>query len=267
VPAVPAAAPALPVGVQRVTERASAGPALMHVHPHWADTLPWLSQGITPGGADMSLFGRAAVGAVVPRWLELPGALGCRAIVHARQVHRGHVLVHDDIPAGLHVAGDADGHITARPGILLAVSVADCVPVSIVAAGSRAVALLHAGWRSAAAGILERGVETIFARTGADSAALHVHLGPAICGECFEVGPEVPVQLGLATGAYTADADGRCRLDLRAELAGRAMACGVPAARISVSTFCTRCGDSPFFSHRGGCHERQIAVLGIRDDR
>jgi copper oxidase (laccase) domain-containing protein len=85
-----------------------------------------------------------------------------------------------------------------------------------------------------------------------------VHLGPAICGECFEVGPEVPEGLALAEPDAT-------HVDLRAELARRAAALGVAPARISISGFCTRHGDSPFFSHRGGCAERQVTVLAVRD--
>src|SRR5690606_18360795 len=90
-----------------------------------------------------------------------------------------------------------DGHATRAPGLLLAVSVADCVPVSLVDPERRAVALLHAGWRGAAAGILERGLEVLAERLLARPEDLHVHLGPAICGGCYEVGPEVHRALGL----------------------------------------------------------------------
>jgi polyphenol oxidase len=208
----------------------------------------------------MSLFGSSPAGVVLPRWLRLRRQLCCATIVHAHQVHGGDVRVHDRTGEGVLVAGDADGHVTARPGVLLAVSVADCVPIFLVAPRARAVALLHAGWRSAVAGILEHGIDVLLRVAGAEPGELHAHLGPAICGDCFEVGPEVPAALGIQAPE---DEAGRARIDLRAALAGRALARGMEAEHVSVSAHCTRCGDSPFYSHRAGCRERQLALLGV----
>lgn len=249
-------APALPDGVGVVTE--SAGPDGLYRHDGWAGALPWLVQGITGHGEDMSLYGNAPVGEVVGRWQRLRDELGCAVVIHARQVHEATVLVHDAVPAGMVVAPDADGHATARVGMLLAVSVADCVPVYLAAPDAGAIALLHGGWRGVAADILEHGISTMSRRFGIDRRQLYVHFGPAICGPCFEVGPEVPRALGLETSPLPT------HVDVRAALAHRAIACGVAADRITVSAFCTRHGDSPFFSHRGGCAERQVAVLAIR---
>jgi YfiH family protein len=247
--------PALPRGVERVAEEPDG--AGLHVHPGWADELPWLAQGVTGRAADMSLFGSAVAGDVLPRWQQLRDRLLCPAMVHSRQVHRDTVLVHDAVPAGILIARDADGHATRQHGLLLAVSVADCVPILLASPAARAVALLHAGWRGAAAGILERGVAALTRVLDANAADLFVHFGPAICGECFEVGAEVPRGLGIPEVGVT-------HVDLRAQLAHEALALGVRADRITVSAFCTRHGDSPFYSHRGGCRERQIAVLGVR---
>ena len=58
--------------------------------------------------------------------------------------------------------------MTTAPGVLLTVTVADCVPVYLVVPG-RGVALLHAGWRGTAGGILRAGVERLLAVTGAGS--------------------------------------------------------------------------------------------------
>jgi polyphenol oxidase len=249
--------------VLRVTEAPAGGDVgaardiRLFAPPAW-QAMPWLLGGIT-AGADMSLFGSAPAGEVVPRWLRLRQDLGCEAIVHAHQVHGAAVVVHDRVPAGVLIAGEADGHVTGRPGVLLAVSVADCVPIFVAASGARAVALLHGGWRGVVAGILERGVEALLAASGAAPEELHVHMGPAICGQCFEVGPEVPGALGLDPAAGVPS-----HVDLRAVLATRVVRLGVPAPQVSISSFCTRCGDSPFYSHRAGCRERQVALLGVR---
>jgi polyphenol oxidase len=258
--------PQRPDGVAVVAEERSsvavAGVAVFQ-HPGWTEHLPRVRSGIT-AGADMSLFGGTPAREVVPRWLQLCRELGADAIVHARQVHEAEVLVHDTALRGLLVADDADGHATSHPRTLLTVSVADCVPIYLAAddrgsAGTAAVALLHGGWRGVAAGILERGIAVLHERFGVAPRHLRAHFGPAICGTCFEVGPEVPPQLGM----HDMDAAGPVHVDLRALLAARAIAAGVPARHVTISAHCTRCGDSPFYSHRGGCAERQVALLGI----
>lgn len=232
-------------------------------HPEWTERFPWLVQGTTGRGEgaepfDLRLFGAEPVGRVMERWRALREATGCARVVYARQVHGTNVLVHGDGPAGILIADDADGHATTSEGTLLTVSVADCVPVFIVSPEPRAIAVVHAGWRGVAAGAVEAGLETLARIAGAGPAGFHVHFGPAICGKCYEVGPEVHEALGLPRP------DRNSPVDLRAIAAARAEAAGVAAARISVSAYCTRCGESPFFSHRAGCAERQVGFLGIR---
>lgn len=253
-----------PFAARVVRERRVPGDVPLFRHPEWEERFPWVVQGTTGRGSadapfDLGLFGGQPVGAALRRWRVLRNATGIPTAVHARQVHGAAVLVHSGAcPPGLVIADDADGHVTRAENVLLAVSVADCVPVFVVAPEARAVALLHAGWRGVAAGIVERGIEVLLETAGATAGELFVHLGPAICGECYEVGPEVHVALGLAQPA------GNLPIDLRAVAAGRAVARGVDPDRITVSGFCTRCAGSPFFSHRAGCAERQMGVLGIR---
>jgi copper oxidase (laccase) domain-containing protein len=146
--------------------------------------------------------------------------------------------------------------VTAQASVLLAVTVADCVPVSLVDPVMRRVGLLHAGWRGTAAGVLERGVAAM--GEGASARALRVHLGPAICGLCYEVGPEVFAALGEPAPAEPTP------LDLRAVLARRAVVLGVAPEHVTVSAHCTRCTGSELFSHRGGDRGRQVGYLGIR---
>ena len=89
-------------------------------------------------------------------------------------------------------------------------------------------------------------------------AHLHAHLGPAICGACYEVGPEVCDALGLPKQS------GPTPVDVRALLVSRARSLGMQECRITVSEHCTLCGTAGLFSHRGGRSERQAALLGIR---
>lgn len=248
------------------------------IHPEWENRFGWLVQGTTraaevagasrgvpphpddPPAApfDLGLFSDASSPRdVLARWGRLRRSTGAREAVHAHQVHGSLVRWHGAGAPGLHISDPCDGHATADLGILLTVTVADCVPVFIVDPRQRAVAMVHAGWRGAAAEILEQGVAVLSARAGSRAEDLHVHLGPAICERCYEVGPEVFEAVGLEAPAEPSP------IDLRAVLASQAEAVGVPEAQITVSAHCTRCGEG-FFSHRGGDHERQVGFLGLR---
>jgi len=178
-----------------------------------------------------------------------------QALQMAHQVHGTDVVWHAGVAPGWHVRDDVDGHATAQEGLLLAVTVADCVPVYLAARDGRAFALVHAGWRGTAGGALEAGLAAL-ARHAVRAEDVIAHLGVAICGSCYEVGPEV---LKAVTGR---DARRKGRLDLRLALARRAEAAGV--REISISPLCTSCDRERFFSHRasGGDGGRQIAYLG-----
>jgi len=82
---------------------------------------------------------------------------------------------------------------------------------------------------------------------------LAMHLGPAICGNCYEVSADVFERL---TGR---SADRATTVDLRSLIADHARLRGV--RRISVSGSCTRCNNDRFYSHRAGDSGRQLGVL------
>ena len=245
-----------------VTETATHDPPGF-THPEWRARFPWLIQGTTGRGSpaepfDLGIYSVASAAAdVMDSWEQLRLATGLPAVVHARQVHGAEVRVHTLGPAGLHLTRACDGHATVDVGVLLAVTTADCVPVSIVDPVKGAVALLHAGWRGTAFGIVERGIETL-AAASSTRADLHVHLGPAICGECYEVGPEVFEALGLPAPT------GPEPVDLREVMARRVRDAGVPPEQITRSTLCTQCDGGLLFSHRAGDGGRQVGYLGMR---
>jgi YfiH family protein len=169
----------------------------------------------------------------------------------ARQVHGTRILEHGDTWTGwLRVEG-ADGHLSLLAGFAAAVTIADCVPV-FIAHPSGAVSLLHAGWRGTAGKITPEAIERLKS-LGLDPADLRMHLGPAICGRCYEVSPDVFEQL---TGWQTIR---NRNVDLRALLAEQAKESGVK--QITASAYCTKCDNDRFFSHRAGDKERQISVL------
>ena len=249
-----------------VAEVLAPGDVPLWVHPEWAERFPFLVQGTTGRGAgsepfDLGLSGAQPVGAVLGRWRALAAATGMETVVHARQVHAADVWVHRERGApGVLVMDGFDGHVSDRQGLLLSVSVADCVPVFVVDPEARAVALLHSGWRGTAGGIVERGIHRLVESWKGDAGRLWLHCGPAICGECYEVGPEV--HAGVHPDREPPA--GNTPIDLRAAIAGRAAAAGILAEQVTVSSHCTLCGDPDFFSHRGGSAGRQMGVLGVR---
>ena len=256
----------LPAGVEIVREEFREAPLPTAVHPGWALRFPWLAQGITRRGSveppfDFALFGGGDPVSAEARWEMLLRATECARVHHGRQLHGCTVGFHEETEGPLTPLTSApplDGHVTRALGALLAVMVADCVPILAVHEARRAVAALHAGWRGIADGILEVGLGVLRDGLGAGPEGVDLHLGPAICGECYEVGPEVHQALGIAPP------EGPEPVDLRGVLVARALAAGVPAKNITVSAWCTRCGNSPFFSHRGGDRERQVAFIGVR---
>lgn len=194
------------------------------------------------------------VRAVIGRWDAIRAAAaerGAPRFATAAQVHGTRVLVHRPGWEGWLRGPQADGHASAERGMALGVTVADCVPV-FLAHPTGAIALLHSGWRGTAHRIVEQGI-AVLDRLGCHPDALRMHLGPAICGSCYQVSAEVATQLtGESASAPT-------RVDLRALIAGHARARGV--RHITTSPRCTRCDNEKFFSHRAGDAGRQVAVL------
>lgn len=197
-----------------------------------------------------------AVHTVFERWEGLQAALrarGVRRLACASQVHGADVAVHGgDWHGWLRLVG-VDGHVTTTPGTAMAVTVADCTPV-FIAHPDGAAAVLHAGWRGVAAGILARGL-TALDSLGFASSGARVHLGPAICGKCYEVGPEV------LQAVHGVEATGKGLLDVRAVLTQQAQQLGVHS--VHTSTMCTRCDNDRFFSHRAADAGRQLGIVAL----
>ena len=207
----------------------------------------------TRDAGSFGLAGTDPVKDVMGRWSAVQRELSptARRLVSIRQVHGTRVIVHTGGWEGWLRGGEADGHIAAERGTGLAVGVADCVPV-FIAHPSGVVALLHSGWRGTAARITPEAIQTL-ARFGLAPDELAIHLGPAICGRCYEVSIDVREQL---TGQPVTRPG---RVDLRSLIAEHATELGVQ--KITVSEYCTRHDNDRFFSHRAGDAGRQIAVM------
>ena len=228
----------------------------------WRDELG-LVAGITGRGTeagrgfDLGLWSEAPVGEVMRCWRLFRAAMPeFSTVVLGNQVHGTEVRTVNAVGGWLLVEG-VDGWVTTSPGVLLTATVADCIPVYLAVPG-RGIALLHAGWRGIAGGILARGLAALVAATGATVSRVVMHCGVGICGSCYEVGSEVVAGCGrIAHGT------GPWHLDLREVLADQAATLGIRT--VTRSTRCSAHERPTFYSHRAsrGADGRMVAYLGI----
>lgn len=153
---------------------------------------------------------------------------------------------------------DCDGLVSAVVGVGLAVLVADCVPILLADPVTGVIGAVHAGRRGAADGIALRALEAMSA-AGATQSAVQVLLGPAICGDCYEVPAAMRDDVDQhLPGSASVTGRGTPGLDLRAGLAGQLRAAGVDS--VVVDTRCTYT-DLELFSHRRGAPTGRLAGL------
>jgi YfiH family protein len=162
------------------------------------------------------------------------------------QVHGGAVL-RVDRPGP---AGQADALVTEQVDLPLAVRTADCIPVVIHA--ESAVAVVHAGWRGLAAGVLTHALAEL---TDRGDRPIRAAIGPSIGPCCYEVGPEVIAALG---GSATTTTRGTAGVDLWT--AAERQLAGVEVWRADL---CTHCEDS-FHSYRASGTARRQTSVGWR---
>lgn len=204
-----------------------------------------------------------------PGLQALAAAEGMKPVL-LHQVHSAGVLAVDDVPPG---KPDADALITNRPGLLLVVKTADCLPLFLVDEDRRAVAAVHAGWRGTAARIAAAAVAALKARFGSHPASLLAVLGPCIGPACYEVGEDVVASFGGDPGAgsplFTASKrHGRYLLDLPAANRLQLEAAGVVPARIRKAGVCTHCSPDLLSWRRDRRTDARLYnFIGIRPPR
>ena len=192
------------------------------------------------------------------RFMETIGAQEGN-LVKSNQVHKDTVRVvtsadwREDIceKAGF----EADGLVTATPGVALMISTADCIPVLFYDPVRRVVAAAHAGWRGTAAGIVERTVERMEEVYGCCPGDILVAIGPGICAQCFETHEDVPNAMMAAMGTPVLQHiqikdNGKFSVDLKGIIAMRLEQTGVDPANIAISQECTSCRTDKYWSHR-----------------
>lgn len=158
-----------------------------------------------------------------------------------------------------------DALITNRPGLLLGVTIADCVPLLIYDPEHRAVAAIHAGWRGTVGGIVTNTLMTMERQFGTAGVHCFAYVGTGIDETSFEVGEEVAAQFSPAFVRADAPGGKPC-VNLKGANVRLLTSFGIPSAQIEVSPFSTVLNNRDYFSYRaeGGQTGRMLAVIGIR---
>lgn len=263
--------------------------------------LPWLVHGFStrPGGVS-DLDGEKVLNLGFAEWDSRENVLENRnrflraadadgmTLAPLRQIHSDMVRLFDASSAEP-CRGDASA--TRRPGVLLAVQTADCVPILLVDTRRRAVAAIHAGWRGTLRRIAEKTAGRMRMHYGTRPGDLLAAIGPSIGGCCYEVGAEVArefdSQFARAAEWFdelrTGDEPNPLQwlnmmppghqpppknvfLDLRKANRSQLLDAGLRAENIFVSDLCTACNRDLLFSYRkqGPRSGRLMAVIGLR---
>jgi len=200
--------------------------------------------------------------AVAANRLRLAAAWGLapEQVVFALQVHGTRLIEHGEGSGELRGSfgttyvqkeprnglPEADGHVVREPGLAPLVFVADCLPIALHGPGG--LAMVHAGWRGLAGGIVAAAAEAVEAASAA--------IGPGIGPCCYEVGDEV-----LEAFADLGDGIAQGRMLDLPEVARRQLArAGVES--VQSAGLCTSCETELFFSHRRD-HGRTGRQAGI----
>ena len=263
--------------------------------------LPWLLHGFStrPGGIS-HLDGEKVLNLGFTDWdtrenvLEnlrrLQSALGASdlQLIALKQIHSDVIHL---IEAAPQEPCKGDASATNRPGLLLGVQTADCVPILLVDPKKRAIAAIHAGWRGTLARIAEKAIGQMQMHFATKPAGLLATIGPSIGPCCYEVGTEVATQFqsqfadapDLFDEFRTGDEPNpvqwlnmmppghqpppkNVHLDLKKANRAQLLATGLPPQNIFTSDLCTACRPDLLFSYRkqGSQSGRLLSVIGIR---
>lgn len=180
-------------------------------------------------------------------------------LVAAQQVHGANSQLVIEAHAGRGAFGwnnsipNCDALVVDEPNLPVLIQVADCAPVLLVDPESRTLAVIHAGWRGAVASVAAKAVNMIFLEHLTHYSQFKAVIGPCLCVNCFEIGPEVvEAAQKIAPESIIHRSDWqKPHLDLRLLIQRDLENNGFRPENIEVMPHCPRCQNDLFFSHRG----------------
>ncbi len=158
-----------------------------------------------------------------------------------------------------------DALIINQPGLFVAVSIADCVPILVFDRVRRVVAAIHAGWRGTAGGIVSKTLQTMQDQFGTQPVDCIGYVGTCIDETSFEVGPDV-ADAFASEFVRASERPGKFLVDLKRANARQLTNFGMSAAQIEVSPYSTVLNNNDYFSHRAerGTTGRMLAIIGLK---
>ncbi len=253
-----------------------------YLQPEWAQKQP-LQAGFTTrnGGVSRPPFNSLNLGfntedvranvegnrSNLVRAFNLPPHL----LLTVQQVHGSDILVVDEPNPDLShfLSVESDAIVTNQPGIMIGVLVADCFPVLLHDPERQVAAVVHVGWRGAAAGILGRTVAAMTDHFGCSPPDLLAAIGPGIGAHRYEVDRPVRDAFRLGSGCWEEISQevalGKWQLDLGQSCRLQLAAAGLTGARVEAAEECTCCHRELFFSYRRdhGQTGRQIGFISL----
>jgi YfiH family protein len=194
----------------------------------------------------------------------MPGA----ALVGVYQVH-GRDCAVVDAPWSDADRPHADALVTDRPGALLGILTADCVPILFADADAGVVGAAHAGWKGALAGVSDATIAAMETR-GASASRITAAIGPCIGAASYEVDMAFVDRFLADDDAndhfFRAGRAGHAQFDIAAYVAARLARAGL--ARVEILGDDTYALADEYFSYRRACHRgengygRQISIIG-----
>jgi polyphenol oxidase len=179
---------------------------------------------------------------------EIIAGLGAESLYLPIQKHTDKVIiVEENLQPQV-----ADAVVTNRRGLAVGIQVADCVPIILVDKRKHVAAVVHAGWRGTAAGILRKTIDVFRECFHCSTEDIVLAVGPSIKGGCYAVGPEVADAVTGATGRgdYVAQHGRECFVDLPEANRLQAVSEGILPGNIWVCEDCTHCLPEKYHSYR-----------------
>lgn len=149
--------------------------------------------------------------------------------------------------------GKVDGLITDQVGIALVTLGADCVPLLAIEPERGLAVSAHIGWQGAAKGIARKLVEEV-EKLGGQPAQMQFWLGPAICGDCYQV----PAERRAEVSQELPSAPIGSGLDLRLGLSDYFLNLG---AQVKTVGPCTKETSTLYSYRRDGRTGRQAGIV------
>jgi YfiH family protein len=186
--------------------------------------------------------------------------------IYLQQIHSDILHIVQSIPEGI-LSGDA--LITDKPGMLLVIKTADCLPALIVDPEKRVIAAVHCGWKSTSQKLAQKVVTSMEEHFHCDPSSLLAAFGPCIGKDCYEVGGDVKLRFqerGLKEDVFLPHPlhIGKYYLDLRLSNKHQLEEAGVRGSKIAMVDLCSHCEENLYSYRCSPQYEgRMLSFVGL----